>query len=76
MRITYFNPAAEKITDFPAIDAVGMYCKDVFKNKICETDCALKIVTSCADGARAAIYAAEFIQLKQYTANGHNLNFP
>jgi len=42
LRITYFNPAAEKITGFPAADAVGMYCKDVFKNKICETDCALK----------------------------------
>jgi PAS domain S-box-containing protein len=42
LRITYFNPAAEKITGFPATDAVGMYCKDVFKNKICETDCALK----------------------------------
>ncbi len=42
LRITYFNPAAEKITGFSAADAVGMYCKDVFKNKICETDCALK----------------------------------
>ena len=41
-RITYFNPAAEKITGFPACDAVGMYCKDVFKNSICESDCALK----------------------------------
>ena len=41
-RITYFNPAAEKITGFPAYDAVGMYCKDVFKNSICESDCALK----------------------------------
>jgi len=41
-RITYFNPAAEKITGFSAYDAVGMYCKDVFKNTICETDCALK----------------------------------
>lgn len=41
-RITYFNPAAEKITGFSAFDAVGMYCKDVFKNSICETDCALK----------------------------------
>jgi len=41
-RITYFNPAAEKITGFSAQDAVGMYCKDVFKNKICEYDCALK----------------------------------
>jgi PAS domain S-box-containing protein len=41
-RITYFNPAAEKITGFSAYDAVGMYCKDVFKNSICESDCALK----------------------------------
>jgi len=41
-RITYFNPAAEKITGFAARDAVGMYCKDVFKNSVCETDCALK----------------------------------
>jgi PAS domain S-box-containing protein len=41
-RITYFNPAAEKITGFSAYDAVGMYCKDVFKNTICESDCALK----------------------------------
>lgn len=47
-RITYFNPAAEKITGFLAYDAVGMYCKDVFKNSICETDCALKRVV--ADG--------------------------
>ena len=41
-RITYFNPAAERITGFSAYDAVGMYCKDVFKNSVCESDCALK----------------------------------
>jgi PAS domain S-box-containing protein len=41
-RITYFNPAAEKITGFSAYDAVGMYCKDVFKNSICQSDCVLK----------------------------------
>ena len=41
-RVTYFNPAAEEITGFSAYDAVGMYCKDVFKNSICESDCALK----------------------------------
>lgn len=42
LRITYFNPAAEKITGFLARDAVGMYCKDVFKNPLCVCDCALK----------------------------------
>lgn len=41
-RITYFNPAAERITGFSAHDAVGMFCKDVFKSTICLTDCALK----------------------------------
>ncbi len=45
-RITYFNPAAEQITGFSARDAVGMYCRDVFKNSICETDCALKRAVS------------------------------
>ena len=45
-RITYFNPAAENITGFSAYDAVGMYCKDVFKNTICESDCALKRAVS------------------------------
>lgn len=47
-RITYFNPAAEKITGFSAYDAVGMYCRDVFKNPTCERDCALK--RAVADG--------------------------
>ena len=45
-RITYFNPAAENITGFSAHDAVGMYCKDVFKNSICESDCTLKRVVA------------------------------
>jgi len=45
-RITYFNPAAERITGFSAYDAVGMYCKDVFKNTVCETACALKKAVS------------------------------
>lgn len=48
-RINYFNPAAEKITGFSAKDAVGMFCKDVFKNSMCEADCALQQVI--ADGA-------------------------
>ena len=37
-RITYFNPAAEKITGYPASKAVGMSCKDVFRKKMCEPD--------------------------------------
>ncbi len=35
-RITYFNPAAEKITGYPATKAVGVHCKEVFRKDICE----------------------------------------
>ncbi|NNL76427.1 MAG: PAS domain S-box protein, partial [Desulfobacterales bacterium] len=56
-RITYFNPAAEKITGFSAYDAVGMYCKDVFKNSVCESDCALK--RAIAEGS--SIHNREYI---------------
>jgi PAS domain S-box-containing protein len=41
-RITFFNPAAENITGFSAADAVGMYCKDVLKGSICDTNCTIK----------------------------------
>jgi two-component system cell cycle sensor histidine kinase/response regulator CckA len=41
-RITYFNRAAEKITGFRAHEARGMYCKDVLKSGLCETECAVK----------------------------------
>lgn len=41
-RITYFNRAAEKITGFRAHEAQGMYCKDVLKSGLCETECAVK----------------------------------
>ena len=42
MRITYFNLAAEKITGFKSHEACGMYCKDVLKSGLCETECAVK----------------------------------
>jgi len=39
--ITSFNPAAEKITGFPASKAIGKRCQDVFHSDICER-CPLK----------------------------------
>ncbi|OHE60332.1 MAG: hypothetical protein A2Z47_12655 [Thermodesulfovibrio sp. RBG_19FT_COMBO_42_12] len=42
MRIFYFNLAAEKITGFKSREAIGMYCKDVLKSGICETECVVK----------------------------------
>jgi two-component system cell cycle sensor histidine kinase/response regulator CckA len=42
MRIIYFNLAAEKITGFRSHEACVMYCKDVLKSGICETECSVK----------------------------------
>lgn len=42
MRIVFFNLAAEKITEFRSFEAQGMYCKDVLKSGICETECVVK----------------------------------
>ncbi len=42
MRISYFNAEAERITEFKAHEACGMYCKDVLKTGLCETECVIK----------------------------------
>jgi two-component system cell cycle sensor histidine kinase/response regulator CckA len=42
MRIFYFNLAAENLTGFKSREALGMYCKDILKSGICETECAVK----------------------------------
>jgi len=42
MRIFYFNLAAEKLTGFKSREALGMYCKDILKSGICETECVVK----------------------------------
>ena len=42
MRINYFNRAASAITGFRTQEALGMYCKDVLKSDICETECPIK----------------------------------
>ncbi len=41
-RITSFNQAAEQITGFPSVEAVGKRCYDVFRADICQQDCPLK----------------------------------
>jgi PAS domain S-box-containing protein len=40
-RITYFNSAAETITGFPAAEAVGQKCFDIFRADTCEKQCPL-----------------------------------
>jgi PAS domain S-box-containing protein len=41
-RITSFNQAAEQITGFPAVEAVGKRCNHVFRADICQQECPLK----------------------------------
>lgn len=41
-RITYFNSAAETITGFPAAEAVGQKCFDIFRADLCEKECPLE----------------------------------
>jgi len=40
-RVQFFNRAAEKITGFSAAEAVGQYCRDVFKTVACASACTL-----------------------------------
>ncbi len=42
MRILYFNRTAEAITGFKRNEAIGMFCRDVFKSSLCERDCLIK----------------------------------
>ena len=42
MRINYFNQVASEMTGFSPQEALGMYCKDVLKSNICETECLIK----------------------------------
>jgi len=42
MRINYFNKAASTITGFKPNEAIGMYCRDVMKTDICDTECPIK----------------------------------
>ena len=41
-RVTWFNRAAEQITDIPRDEAIGKPCCDVFRANICEGNCALR----------------------------------
>ena len=41
-RITSFNRAAEVITGVPREEAVGKFCREIFRSNMCESDCALR----------------------------------
>jgi PAS domain S-box-containing protein len=41
-RIISWNRAAEQITGFPATEAVGHFCYNVFRTNVCQSDCVLR----------------------------------
>ncbi len=41
-RITSFNKAAENITGFTKVEAVGQKCYDIFRASVCQTACVLR----------------------------------
>ncbi len=43
-KITFFNRAAEEITGFPAEEAIGQYCHDIFRTDCCSASCTLDMV--------------------------------
>lgn len=43
-RINFFNKAAEKITGHKKEEVIGQFCKNVFKSKVCFTDCPIALV--------------------------------
>jgi PAS domain S-box-containing protein len=42
LAITSFNRAAERITGFPASEAIGRRCFEVFRTDVCHRQCALR----------------------------------
>ena len=42
MTITYFNPAAERITHFQREEALGRRCWEVFRSNLCQGSCPLQ----------------------------------
>jgi PAS domain S-box-containing protein len=44
LRITAFNPWAERITGYAAADALGRHCWEVLQSEMCDSHCPLKAV--------------------------------
>jgi two-component system phosphate regulon sensor histidine kinase PhoR len=42
MKVTSFNPWAEKLTGYHSEEAVGKYCGDILQGGMCKSDCPLK----------------------------------
>ena len=43
-KINFFNKAAERITGHKKENVIGQFCKNVFKSKVCFSDCPIALV--------------------------------
>lgn len=48
-KITYFNPAAEDIMGFKALEVIGKRCHDIFQADVCDTGCPMDDIFSRRD---------------------------
>lgn len=49
LKITSFNPWAEKVTGYSAKEAVGCYCGDILRGGMCQIQCPLRTVLNRQD---------------------------
>jgi PAS domain S-box-containing protein len=65
-RINFFNKAAERITGHKKDEVLGQFCKNVFRSKVCFSDCPIALVLN----SKKNIYDFES---KIKTANDNNI---
>ena len=54
LRITYWNRAAEEITGYPAAEAVGQRCHEVFRASRCDEQCPMRQAIASGEPAGPA----------------------
>jgi len=65
-KINFFNKAAERITRHKKEEVIGQFCKNIFKSKVCFSDCPIAVVLN----SKKNIYDFES---KIKTANNYNI---
>ena len=76
-RINFFNKAAEKITGHKKEEVIGQFCKNVFKSKVCFTDCPIALVLNSKKNiydfeSKIRSASENFISIKLNAAVLHN----
>jgi len=62
LKITGFNPWAEKVTGYSAVEALGNYCGDILRGGMCNANCPLR---TALKGNNPVSLLATYIRNKQ-----------